>query len=385
MLYLDQAATSFPKPPQVIEAVCQALECAGNSGRGGHGISLAASRLVYEARLELAEFLGAPDPSSIALTANATESLNLALLGFLAPGDHVITTAQEHNSVLRPLYLLQEQGVEITILPADADGVVDFTALASAKKPNTKAVVCTHASNVTGNVIDLDYLLDFCQSERLILILDAAQTAGWYSYDLAKQPIDILCFTGHKALYGPQGVGGIYVRPGLNLRPLKTGGSGIQTFSKTHPQAMPEALEAGTLNTPGIAGLAAGVRLVREVGLKAIRQKEGELTRFFYEEVMNIPGITVYGDFSTFERCPIVALNLAGLDSSLVSQLLAEEYDIASRSGGHCAPLMHRALGTERLGAVRFSFSYFNSKTELNRAVEALDEISHEYGADVHG
>ena len=385
MIYLDQAATSYPKPAAVIEAVCSALATAGNSGRGVHGMSLAASRLIYQARWELAEFFGASDPSQIAFSANATESLNMALLGLLEPGDHVVTTELEHNSVLRPLYLLQKRGVEVTVLPADYQGRVDFSALAAASQPNTKAVVCTHASNVTGNVIDLDYVLDFCQRQRLVSIIDGAQTAGWYPYNLTKQPIDILCFTGHKALLGPQGVGGIYVRPGLKLRPLKTGGSGIKTFSKTHPETMPEALEAGTLNTPGVAGLAAGVRYLREVGLAHVRKVEGELTQFFFAEVKEIPGVTVYGDFTDQERCPIVALNIAGVDSSFLSQLLAEKYNIATRSGGHCAPLMHRALQTDKTGLVRFSFSHFNSKAELEVAVQAMAEISEEYGPEGDG
>lgn len=383
MIYLDQAATSYPKPPGVAKAICTSLETAGNSGRGGHDLSLAASRLVFEARLELAQFFGAEKPSQFAFSANATESLNLALFGVLNPGDHVITTATEHNSVLRPLYILEKSGVEVTILSANQLGVVDFSSLRDYLQPNTKALVCAHGSNVTGNLIDLDYALKFCQENELLLILDAAQTCGWYPYNLVKQPIDILCFTGHKALFGPQGIGGIYVRAGLDVRPLKVGGSGMQTFLQSHPLEMPEALEAGTLNIPGISGLMAGIRYLNKIGLRKIRQLEAELTQFFYTQVREIPGVQVYGDFSDPERLPIVTLNIAGLDSSLLSQLLADQYGIFTRAGGHCAPLLHEALGTRELGAVRFSFSHMNTMAELKTALASLTKLAKEHGVDL--
>lgn len=380
MIYLDQAATSYPKPPEVVEAVCEALQHAGNSGRGAHHLSLTASRLIFDARWELADFLGAEDPSCIAFTANATESLNLALFGTLNPGDHVITTEVEHNSVLRPLYCLEKRGVEITFLPANHLGVVDFSNLEKDLRPNTRAVVLTHASNVTGNMNDLGQVEDFCRQHGLLLIVDGAQTAGFCDYNLEESSINVFCFTGHKGLCGPQGVGGIYVKPGLALRPLKMGGSGIQTFSQTHPSQMPEALEAGTLNLPGIAGLLAGVRYLKKIGLDEIRRREGELTQYFHHGVRSIPGMEVYGDFSAPLRCPIVSLNVLGVGSSLVSQVLAEEYSIFSRSGGHCAPLMHRALGTGELGAVRFSFSHTNTRGEVDAAVQALEEITGRVG-----
>lgn len=382
MIYLDQAATSYPKPPEVIQAVCETLQHAGNSGRGAHHLSLSASRLIFEARCEIADFLGAEDPSCIAFTANATESLNLALFGVLHSGDHVITTELEHNSVLRPLYNLEKRGVEVTILPANRQGVADFSDLGDHLRPNTRVFVLTHASNVTGNMVDMEWVGEFCREHDLILILDAAQTAGFYGYDLRHSPITILCFTGHKGLYGPQGVGGIYVKPGLAVRPLKVGGSGIQTFSKTHPSQMPEALEAGTLNLPGIAGLMAGVRYLKGRGMELIRHEECELGRYFYRAVSEIPGLEVYGDFDIPLRCPIIALNILGIDSNLVSQLLAEEYDIYTRAGGHCAPLMHGALGTRELGAVRFSFSHRNTKFELDSAVQALKDLALRLGRE---
>ena len=382
MIYLDQAATSYPKPPGVIQAVYETLQHAGNSGRGAHHLSLSASRLIFEARCEIADFLGAEDPSRIAFTANATESLNLALFGVLHSGDHVITTELEHNSVLRPLYSLEKRGVEVSILPANWQGVVDFSALGNHLRSNTRVLVLTHASNVTGNMVDMEWVGEFCREHGLILIVDAAQTAGFYTYDLKHSPIDILCFTGHKGLYGPQGVGGIYVKPGLAVPPLKVGGSGIQTFSKTHPSQMPEALEAGTLNLPGIAGLMAGVRYLKDRGMELICHEECELDRYFYGAIREIPGLEVYGDFAASIRCPIIALNILGVDSNLVSQLLAEEYDIYTRAGGHCAPLMHGALRTRELGAVRFSFSHRNTKFELDSAVQALRDLALRLGRE---
>ena len=378
MIYLDQAATSYPKPTEVSEAICASLLQAGNSGRGGHHLSLEASRLVFDARWEIAEFLGAEDASCIVFTANATESLNLALFGLLNSGDHVITTELEHNSVLRPLYNLEDRGVEVTILPADRQGCIDVSreSLTNHLRANTRALVCTHASNVTGNMVDIASVGEFCKEHNLIFIVDAAQTAGYYSYDLKNTPVDILCFTGHKALWGPQGIGGIYVKPGVVVRPLKVGGSGIQTFSRTHPGQMPEALEAGTLNIPGIAGLLAGIRYLRSLGLDKVRHVEGELCRYFYRGVSKLVGVEVYGDFRAPLRCPIVSLNVLALPSNLVSQRLADDYSIYTRSGGHCAPLMHRALGTDAMGAVRFSFSHKNSREELDTALRALAEIS---------
>jgi len=384
MIYLDQAATSFPKPEGVAQAVACALSNVGSSGRGGHELSLAASRLVFQARLAAAEFFGCSDPSRFAFTANATESLNTALFGLLEPGDHVITTAQEHNSVFRPLFRLARRGVELSIVPVDGRGVVDLAGMRRALRPATRAVVVTHGSNLTGNVLDLDWIMAFCREHGLLLIVDAAQTAGWYPYHLDEQPIDILCFTGHKALYGPQGVGGLYVRPGLEVRPLKVGGSGIHTFSREHPQEMPEALEAGTLNTPGIAGLLAGISYVQRQGLEAIRRKEAELTSFFYQEVREIPGVVVYGDFTASERLPIVAVNIREVDSSVVSACLAER-GICTRSGGHCAPLLHEALGTREQGAVRFSFGHLNTQEELAAALQALRTLAREDGGKGYG
>ena len=378
MIYFDNAATTLQKPPCVAQAVLEAMTTFGNPGRGVHEPAMAASRAVYEARCALAQLFHAENPARIAFTANATQALNIAIKGILNPGDHVITTAMEHNSVLRPLYELEEQGVELTILPADKRGRVAYEAFEAAIRSNTRAIVCTHGSNLTGNLVDMGKIGAIAKASGLLLVVDASQTAGVVPIDVGKMNIDILCFTGHKGLLGPQGTGGLYVREGVTVRPLLTGGSGVQSHSKTHPSQMPTALEAGTLNAHGLAGLNAGVRYLLERGIGTLRQKELDFTWAFYEGVKKIPGITVYGDFSARERCPIVSLNVRDYDSAQVSDALFSTFGIATRPGAHCAPLLHDALGTGQRGAVRFSFSHYNTMEQINTAIAALREIAQE-------
>lgn len=378
MIYFDNAATTLPKPECVVQAVAEAMCSLGNSGRGVHSGALSASRIIYDTRAALAELFGAESPERIAFTANSTQALNIAIKGTLSPGDHVITTALEHNSVLRPLYELEERGTELTILPADPMGNICYEDIEKEIRPNTRAVVTTHGSNLTGNLLDIQKIGHIARKHGLIYIVDASQTAGVFDIDVRKMQIDILCFTGHKGLLGPQGTGGLYVREGVMVRPLLSGGSGVQTYLKQHPPQMPTALEAGTLNGHGIAGLGAAVRYLQETGLDTIRQKEQELMWAFYTQVRQIPGITVYGDFRSMERCAIVSLNVRDYDSGEVSDALSEEYGIATRPGAHCAPLMHKALGTVEQGAVRFSFSHYNTKEEINIAVSALRELAQE-------
>ena len=378
MIYFDNAATTLRKPDCVAEAVTAALCSMGNSGRGVHGGALCSSRTIYDTRAALAELFGAESPDRIAFTANSTQALNTAIKGTLNPGDHVITTALEHNSVLRPLYELEDQGVGLTILPADSLGNICYEGFEKEIRPNTKAIVTTHGSNLTGNLLDIGRIGGIAKRHGLIYIVDASQTAGVFDIDVQKMHIDILCFTGHKGLLGPQGTGGLYVREGVEVRPLLSGGSGVQTYLRQHPPQMPTALEAGTLNGHGIAGLGAAVRYLRETGLETIRTKEQALMTAFYEAVRQIPGITVYGDFSAANRCPIVTLNVRDYDSGEVSDVLSEQYGIATRPGAHCAPLMHKALGTVAQGAVRFSFSHYNTEEEINIAVSALRELAQE-------
>ena len=378
MIYFDNAATTLQKPECVLRAVIEAMGTFGNPGRGVHEPALAASRAVYETRCALAQLFHGENPANIAFTANATAALNIAIKGTLNPGDHVITTAMEHNSVLRPLYELEDRGAELTILPADDRGRIDYNAFSAAIRDNTRAIVCTHGSNLTGNLLDIGKIGTIAKAHGLLFVVDASQTAGVFPIDVQKMDIDILCFTGHKGLLGPQGTGGLYVREGVDVRPLLTGGSGVQSHSKTHPAQMPTALESGTLNAHGLAGLNAGVRWLLETGIDTLRQKELDLMWAFYEGVREMPEITVYGDFSARERCPIVSLNVRDYDSSQVSDALFSQYGIATRPGAHCAPLMHDALGTGSRGGVRFSFSHYNTMEEIKIAIAALREIARE-------
>lgn len=375
MIYFDNAATTIQKPKQVVEAVTQALCSMGNAGRGAHNASMGASRMLFDTRKKLAELFGGNNPAQVVFTSNSTESLNMALKGLLNPWDHVITTQLEHNSVLRPLYELEDKGVELTILNSDAKGRICYEDFEKEIKKNTKMIVCTHGSNLTGNLTDIRRVGEIARSHGLLFVVDASQTAGVFPIHVEEMKIDVLCFTGHKGLLGPQGTGGMYVREGVIIRPLKTGGSGVQTYSRTHPSQMPTALEAGTLNAHGLAGLDAALDYLKDTGIDVIRKKEQELMWYFYQKVLEIPGITVYGDFDSQERCPMVSLNVKDYNSSEVSDFLFTEYGISTRRGAHCAPLMHQAMGTEKQGAVRFSFSHYNTIEEIDIAVQALKEL----------
>ena len=376
MIYLDNAATTYRKPQCVIDAVAAALQGMGNAGRGVNEASLDASRLAFRTRKELSELFGGYGPANVAFTANSTEALNIAISGLFATGDHVITTALEHNSVLRPLYRLQDEGLELTILPADRSGCIDYDAFEGALQPNTKGIVCTHASNLTGNMLDIARIGEFAAAHGLIFVVDASQTAGVFPIDMRAMHIDALAITGHKSLMAPQGTGALLLREGLAVRPLKVGGSGIHTFDRHHPEEMPTRLEAGTLNMHGIAGLHAALEHLDEVGMDAIRAKECALAKCFFDGVANLPSVIIYGDFTAEERAPIVALNIAEVDSGAVADALLMEYGIQTRSGGHCAPLMHEALGTVQQGAVRFSFNWFNTEAEVDAAVAAVAELA---------
>ena len=378
MIYLDNAATTMHKPKEVIDAVVEAMTSLGNAGRGANEASLSAARIIYDAREKLCRFFNGEDPRQIVFTGNSTESLNIAIKGLLEPGDHVITTMLEHNSVLRPLYEMEKKGVALTIIKADKKGRFSLEEMEAAIRPETKMIVCTNGSNLTGNYVDIGKVGEMAHRHDVLFVVDASQTAGVFPIDVRNMQVDVLCFTGHKGLLGPQGTGGMYVREGLSIRPLKSGGSGVQTYSKTHPREMPTALEAGTLNGHGIAGLRAGVEYIEKTGLDNIRAREQELMWRFYEGVKEIPGVTVYGDFDSRERCAIVSLNIGDYDSSEVSDALLTEYGISTRPGGHCAPLMHEALGTVEQGAVRFSFAHSNTEEEVDIAINAVRELATE-------
>ncbi len=378
MIYFDNAATTLRKPEGVIEAVVQAMKTSGNAARGVHGASLGAAGTVYETRKKLAELFHCPRPDHVAFTANATGALNIAIYGLLSPGDHAVTTALEHNSVLRPLYDLEERGLRLDMAPADRLGNVRYEDFERLLRPETKAVVCTHASNLTGNALDLRRIGEIAHRHGAYLIVDAAQTAGCLPIDMEEMGVDVLCFTGHKGLMGPQGTGGLCVRPGVELRPFQRGGSGVHSYDRRQPSAYPTRLEAGTLNSHGLAGLSAALDYIAREGVEALHDIEDSLARRFYREVKSIEGVTVYGDHSLALRAPIVSLNIRDYDSASVADVLYTDYEIATRAGAHCAPRMHEALGTTEQGAVRFSFSPFNTPEEVEIAVEAIRDISKE-------
>ena len=376
MIYLDNAATTRPKPPGVAEAVTAAMMSWGNCGRGAHEEALASARAVFSVREKVAKLLGCKRADHVAFTPNSTQALNIAISGLLGPEDHIISTDLEHNSVLRPLYRLRQQGAEVDFVPADPNGRLDYDAFEKLLRPNTKAVVCTHASNLTGDMIDIGWVGEFCHQHGLLFILDASQTAGVFPIDMEQQYIDVVCFTGHKSLLGPQGTGGLCVREGLDIRPFAVGGTGVQSYLETQPTEYPTRLEAGTLNSHGLAGLNASLEFLMETGIDTIRAHEMALARRFYEAVREVPGVRVYGDFHKPERAPVVALNIGDYESGEVADELAERFGIATRPGAHCAPRMHRALGTTEQGAVRFSWSYFNTKEETDAAAEAVRTLA---------
>lgn len=378
MIYLDNAATTMRKPQKVIDAVVQAMSSMGNAGRGVNDASLSASRIIYDTRERICRMVGGTNPRQVVFTCNSTESLNMALRGLLNPGDHVITTMLEHNSVLRPLYDLESKGTKLTIIGCRERGTFDIEDMRKAITSDTKMIVCTNGSNLTGNYVDLKPIGELAHENGLLFVVDASQTAGVFPIDVEEMKIDVLCFTGHKGMLGPQGTGGMYVREGVSVRSLKAGGTGVQTYSKTQPAQMPTALEAGTLNGHGIAGLHAALEYLEEYGIDNIRAREQKLMWRFYEGVKDIENVTIYGDFTTKNRCAIVTLNIGDYDSSEVSDALLTEYSISTRSGGHCAPLMHEALGTVEQGAVRFSFSHYNTDEEVDTAIQAVRELAKE-------
>ena len=375
MIYLDNAATTVQKPSCVADAVVNAMGNLGNSGRGVHGTSLTASRVIYDTRAALAALFNAPSPARVAFTSNSTEALNTALLGLFTAGDHVISTDLEHNSVLRPLYLLQQQGVAVDFIPADTQGQIHYEDFEKLLRPNTRAIVCTHASNLTGDTLDIARIGKFAHEHGLLFVVDASQTAGALPIDMKQMHIDVLCFTGHKSLMGPQGTGGLCVAEGVEIHPLKSGGTGVQTYLPHQPVEMPTHLEAGTLNGHGIAGLGAALNFINSVGIEAIHNHETSLMQRFHEGVRNLEGVAIYGDF-TRDRAPIVTLNIGDIPSGEVADILSGEFSIATRAGAHCAPRLHTALGTVEQGAVRFSFGYYNTVEDVDAAIAAVRSIA---------
>lgn len=376
MIYLDNAATSFPKPPEVWAAVEDVLKNKGaNPGRSGHRLSVEAGRILWETRELLCSLINADEPEEIVFTSNATEALNLAIKGCLKPGDHCIITSMEHNSVARPVHRLKEEGVSFDIVEAGPDGIVKAEDLRKALKENTRLVAVCHASNLTGSIQPVEEIGTICRAAGVLFLVDAAQTAGLLEVNVKKMQADMVAFPGHKGLYGPTGTGGLYIRKGLKLSPLKEGGTGGQSESLHQPDNSPDRYESGTANTAGIAGLQAGVKFVSRLGIRHIEEKERELLELMVNGLKNYDEVEIYGPSDLSRRVPVVPFNIKNVDSSEVGFILDRIYDIAVRTGLHCSPLAHRTIGTSEKGAIRASLSYFNTREDVTTLVNAVGNI----------
>jgi cysteine desulfurase family protein len=379
IVYFDNAATSWPKPAAMMAAMIDYNEQIGGSpGRSGHQRSLDAGRVILETREALAELFGCGDSLRIAFTKNATEALNIALSGSLNPGDHVVASSMEHNSVMRPLRCLEAQGVQLSVVSCSGDGRLDPDDVRAAIKPRTRLLVVTHASNVTGTIQPVAGLGKIARDHGILFCVDAAQTAGALPINVDEMAIDLLAFSGHKSLYGPQGTGGLYVREGLErqLRPLMTGGTGSRSEFEGQPDFMPDKYESGTPNTIGLAGLGAGVRFVLAEGVEAVRSKEEGLTTRFLAGLAALPGVIVYGPPDAASRTAVISFNIAGVSPSAAALELDERFGILCRPGLHCAPAAHRTIGTFPQGTIRFGFGYFNKEEEIDMALEAIRSLA---------
>ncbi len=377
MVYFDNAATTFPKPDIVYDRVMKVMkEYGANPGRSGHKLALKASREIFETRNLISKFFNTGNPMNIIFTFNCTESLNIGIKGILKPGDHVITTSMEHNSVLRPIKHLEKIGVESTIIKADEKGIINPLDIQRAIKSNTKLIVTTHVSNLTGSIMPIKSIGEIAKENNIYYLVDAAQSAGVYNIDVQKMNIDILAFPGHKGLLGPQGTGGLYIRDDIDLEGIFQGGTGSVSYSLEQPEIKPDKYESGTINAPGVIGLGEGIRYIMEKGIDNIRIYEEELTKHFIDEAMKIDGTKLYGPLDINKQGAVVSLNIRDVDSSEVSYLLDEEYDIAVRPGLHCAPLAHKTIGTFEQGVIRFSFGLFNTHKEIEYGIKALKEIA---------
>lgn len=382
MIYFDNAATSWPKPPEVLEAMTRFLRDVGaNPGRSGHRTAVEAGRIVYAAREAVCELVNAPDPLRVAFAANVTQALNMAMRGLLRPGDHVITSSMEHNSVMRPLRALEREGVALTVVRCSPEGFLNPADVEAAIRPNTRMIVLNHASNVAGTLLPVREAGRIARERGLLLLVDAAQTAGAYPIDVQADGIDLLAFTGHKSLLGPMGTGGLVVGPRVDvsrMEPLIRGGTGSRSEREEQPDFLPDMLESGTPNAVGIAGLEAGIRWVLARGVDAIRAHERALAQRAIGGLRAIPGVTVYGPLDAARQTATVSFNIAGMEPSEVGLRLDEEHGVLCRVGLHCAPAAHRTLGTFPAGTVRFGMGVFNTTEEVDAAVAAVESLARE-------
>jgi len=382
MLYFDNAATSWPKPSGVAEAMVHFLEEVGaNPGRSSHRLAVDAARIVYTAREAVAQLFNAPDPLRVVFGANVTEALNLALWGLLRPGDHVITSSMEHNSVMRPLRALERQGVEVTVVRCSPEGFLDPTGVQATLRPETALIVLNHASNVVGTLLPVAEVGHIARQCGILLLVDAAQTGGAYRIDVQADRVDLLAFTGHKSLYGPMGTGGLVIGERVDvgrLAPIKHGGTGSRSEEEQQPGFLPDMCESGTVNAVGLAGLAAGIGWVREQGVDAIRAHETELAQRLIEGLGDTPGVTLYGGLDAQRQTATVSFNIDGIAPSEVGLRLDEEYELMCRVGLHCAPAAHRTMGTFPRGTVRFGLGALNTVQEVEDGVEAVRRLARE-------
>jgi cysteine desulfurase family protein len=383
MFYLDNAATSHPKPETVYQAVNDALRAGGNPGRGGHRLALAAGRRVMAAREAVAQLFGCSDASRVLFTGSATDGLNLALKGLLRPGDRVVTTNAEHNALRRPLAALARQGVQVTQVPVSPEGQVDLAAVEAAVTPGTRLIALAHGCNVTGAIRPVAALGRLARRTGALLLVDSAQTAGTHALEMEALGIDLLAAPGHKGLLGPQGTGILCVGPNVDLRPIREGGTGHSSAQEEQPVVFPEGFESGTVNAPGIAGLHAGITYLLTQGIEQIRRHEEALTAQLLDGLRRIPGVTVYGPATAAERSAVVAFNVAGLDPAEVEERLDEEFAVAGRAGLHCNPGAHRAMGSFALGgAMRLSPGYCSTQADIEAALQAVAAIAAGNGRD---
>lgn len=375
MIYLDNAATTWPKPKEVAEAVAACIEAVpGTPGRGSHQGARQAARIAFEAREEIAALFDVDDATRIAFCGNATQALNTALFGLLQPGDVVVTSSWEHNAVVRPLHVLEQKGVVIRKIPPTQEGPLDLTALEAAL-PGAKALVLTHASNVTGAILPLQEAAALAARHGCLVIVDAAQTAGVEEIK-ASWGLHVIAFAGHKGLLGPQGTGGLYVAPQVSVKPLIFGGTGSRSEEREQPSFYPDCLESGTLNTPGLAGLLAGVRFVRTTGRERIRYRESELAEKLRTALRKMQGISMKGEKQGQLQTAVLSFTVEGIDSNVAALWLEEKAGIICRAGLHCAPWAHEALGTLETGTIRLSPGYFNTDAEIEAAIKALHQLT---------